>query len=78
MKKVVRVLIYEGSQEWLKQQMAHSLPDGVRHREFWNCGKGQIKVITLRSDISWSEPELLKALEDPRVVEHIGPEDGEE
>jgi hypothetical protein len=77
MKKVVRVIIYEGSDEWLKKQISRSLPDGIREGQYQKH-KGQLKVITIRSDISWSEPELLEALRNPRVVEFIGPADGEE
>lgn len=43
--KVVRLLVYEGEERWVKETLAKSLPDGVKSV----FGINQIKVITLGS-----------------------------
>ena len=39
--KVVRLIIYEGSEKWLKTTLDHSLKDGI------NFLGGKVKVLTL-------------------------------
>jgi len=41
--KIIRILIYEGNDEWMDYQLAKSLPDGVKDFSIGNS----IKAITL-------------------------------
>lgn len=44
MGKVARIIIYEGSDDWLVEQLGGSLPDGTK-----DCWDGKISVLTIGS-----------------------------
>ena len=67
MAKVVRLIIYEGTNENLKQWLSRSMPDGIRE----DLAFGSIKLITLRSDIEWDDEDVRNALYNPSVREVI-------
>lgn len=49
--KVIRVLVYEGSEGALAQQLARSLPDGVKEIPMQNWVSGmKLTVVTVRPE----------------------------
>jgi len=49
--KVIRQICYEGSEEWLREQLSRSMPEGVRP-----LPKGTIEVRTVYSELPELEP----------------------
>ena len=44
MSRVARLIIYEGTNNWLQEQLSRSLPDGTK-----DCKDGEITLITIGS-----------------------------